>query len=264
MTSNAMKQKKVLKLPVYIAVYVAVIAVCILADQLTKLWIFDGLLGSTEGNSVKVMGNFMRFTATYNEGAIFGMFKGRASDIVFFIITVAATPLYAYFLMRARTRSVCGQVGFAFIVGGAIGNAIDRAFVCTDGAFFSGKVRDFISFSIFPPIFNVADSFLTVGVVLAVLAIVVFDPDSLVNGFGEERAVAEGDETQNADGQTTETQTDNDEVAANDDNHDVTDSSGETTNDLQNAAETGENAAQNSNADNAAEEAKNGKNGGKK
>ena len=45
MTSNAMKQKKILKLPVYIAVYVAVIAVCILADQLTKLWIFDGLLG---------------------------------------------------------------------------------------------------------------------------------------------------------------------------------------------------------------------------
>lgn len=262
MTSNAMKQKKILKLPVYIAVYVAVIAVCILADQLTKLWIFDGLLGATEGKSVKVMGDFLRFTATYNEGAIFGMFKGRASDIMFFIITVAATPLYAYFLVRARSRSVCGQVGFAFIVGGAIGNAIDRAFVCTDGTFFSGKVRDFISFSIFPPIFNVADSFLTVGVVLAVLAIVVFDPDSLVNGFSEERAAANGDE--NADGQATKTQTGNDEGAATAGNNDATENSGEKTNDLQNTAETGGKAVKNSNADNAAEEAENGKNGGEK
>lgn len=231
MTSNAMKQKKILKLPVYIAVYVAVIAVCILADQLTKLWIFDGLLGATEGKSVKVMGDFLRFTATYNEGAIFGMFKGRASDIMFFIITVAATPLYAYFLVRARSRSVCGQVGFAFIVGGAIGNAIDRAFVSTDGTFFSGKVRDFISFSIFPPIFNVADSFLTVGVVLAVLAIVVFDPDSLVKGFGEERA---------------------------------TDNDGEKASDLQNTAEASDIGTQSNTADNAAEETKNGKNGGEK
>ena len=252
MTSNAMKQKKILKLPVYIAVYVAVIAVCILADQLTKLWIFDGLLGATEGKSVKVMGDFLRFTATYNEGAIFGMFKGRASDIMFFIITVAATPLYAYFLVRARSRSVCGQAGFAFIVGGAIGNAIDRAFVCTDGTFFSGKVRDFISFSIFPPIFNVADSFLTVGVVLAVLAIVVFDPDSLVKGFGEERAAA------NADGQTTETPTDNDG------NNDATDNDGEKASDLQNTAETSDIGTQSNTVDNAAEEKKNGKNGGKK
>ena len=262
MTSNAMKQKKILKLPVYIAVYVAVIAVCILADQLTKLWIFDGLLGAIEGKSVMVMGDFLRFTATYNEGAIFGMFKGRASDIVFFIITVAATPLYAYFLVRARSRSVCGQVGFAFIVGGAIGNAIDRAFVCTDGTFFSGKVRDFISFSIFPPIFNVADSFLTVGVVLAVLAIVVFDPDSLVKGFGEERAAANGDG--NADGQTTETPTDNDEGAATDGNNDATDNDGEKASDLQNTVETGDAGTQSNTADNAAEETKNCKNGGEK
>lgn len=264
MTSNAMKQKKILKLPVYIAVYVAVIAVCILADQLTKLWIFDGLLGATEGKSVKVMGDFLRFTATYNEGAIFGMFKGRASDIMFFIITVAATPLYAYFLVRARSRSVCGQVGFAFIVGGAIGNAIDRAFVCTDGTFFSGKVRDFISFSIFPPIFNVADSFLTVGVVLAVLAIVVFDPDSLVKGFGEERAAAEGGEAQNADMQPTETQTGNDEGAATDGNNDATDNDGEKASNLQNTAEASDIGTQSNTADNAAEETENGKNGGEK
>lgn len=194
-------------MPIYIAVYAAVIVVCIVLDQLTKIWIFDGLLQSTEGNSVQVLGNFMRFTATYNEGAIFGLMKGRAADIAFFVITVAATPLYVYFLIRSRTRSVWGQIGFAFIVGGALGNAIDRGFVHTQDTFFSGQVRDFISFSIFPPIFNVADSFLTIGVVMAVLAIVVFDPDSLVKVIAEEEAAkqtAQTDPTQTTDA-TTET-----------------------------------------------------------
>ncbi len=192
-------------MPIYIAVYAAVIVVCIVLDQLTKIWIFDGLLQSTEGNSVQVLGNFMRFTATYNEGAIFGLMKGRAADIAFFVITVAATPLYVYFLIRSRTRSVWGQIGFAFIVGGALGNAIDRGFVHTQDTFFSGQVRDFISFSIFPPIFNVADSFLTIGVVMAVLAIVVFDPDSLVKVIAEEESAkqaAQADPTETASPET--------------------------------------------------------------
>ena len=182
-----MKQKKVLSLPVYIAIYAVVILACIGLDQLTKFLIFDGVLAGRVGNSVSVIGDFMRFTAVYNDGCIFGLFTGTGADIAFFIITVAATPLYLYFLMRSRKRSVWGQIGFAFIVGGALGNAIDRAFVNVGDTFFSGRVRDFISFSIFPPVFNVADSFLTVGVVMAVLAIVVFDPDSLMNVMREER-----------------------------------------------------------------------------
>ncbi len=193
-----MKQKKVLSLPVYIAVYVVVIAACIGLDQLTKFLIFDGMLAGRVGNSVSVIGDFMRFTAVYNDGCIFGLFTGTGADIVFFVITVAATPLYVYFLLRSRSRSVWGQIGFAFIVGGALGNAIDRAFVNVGNTFFSGRVRDFISFSIFPPVFNVADSFLTIGVIMAVLAIVVFDPDSLMYVIREERlaklAGEDGDE----------------------------------------------------------------------
>lgn len=193
-----MKQKKVLSLPVYIAVYVVVIAACIGLDQLTKFLIFDGMLAGRVGNSVSVIGDFMRFTAVYNDGCIFGLFTGTGADIVFFVITVAATPLYVYFLLRSRSRSVWGQIGFAFIVGGALGNAIDRAFVNVGDTFFSGRVRDFISFSIFPPVFNVADSFLTIGVIMAVLAIVVFDPDSLMYVIREERlaklAGEDGDE----------------------------------------------------------------------
>lgn len=175
------KQRRILKKYVFALVYAAVIVVCILLDQLTKLWIFDGLLEGKEGNGVDVLGKFLRFVAVYNEGAAFGIAQDDGANIVFFVITLLGVPLFLWLLWRSRTRSVWGQVGFAFIVGGTLGNAIDRAFVAnTSGAFFSGKVRDFISFSIFPPIFNVADSFLVIGVVIAVIAIVFLDHDGLL------------------------------------------------------------------------------------
>ena len=174
------KKSKTLTKGIFVAVYLAVIAVCIALDQLTKQLIFENLLHATPGESVNVLGKFLRFYAVYNEGASFGMGKSDAANIVFFIITVLGTPVFCFMLWRSRTRSVCGQVGFAFIVGGTIGNAIDRAFVQTDaGKFFSGKVRDFISFSIFPPIFNIADSFLVIGTLLAVVAILFADSDAL-------------------------------------------------------------------------------------
>lgn len=163
----------------FVMVYASVAIICIILDQLTKSFIFDQLLNKTAGNSVDVLGKFLRFYAVYNEGAAFGI--GKGANIVFFVITVVGLPVFSILLWRSRTRSVCGQLGYAFIIGGTIGNAIDRGFIAsTAGEFFSGKVRDFISFSFFPPVFNVADSFLVVGVVMAILAIVFFDYDGLV------------------------------------------------------------------------------------
>lgn len=184
-----MKKHRTLSRWLFATIYVSVVAACILLDQLTKLFIFDRLLESHPGNGINVLGRFLRFCAVYNSGASFGMGKSDAANIIFFIVTLVGTPAFCYLLWRSRTRSVVGQIGFAFIVGGTIGNAIDRAFIkTTEGKFFSGQVRDFISFSIFPPIFNVADSFLVIGVVLAILALVFFDPDALVPVYRKERA----------------------------------------------------------------------------
>jgi hypothetical protein len=91
------------------------------------------------------------------------------------------------------------------IIGGTIGNAIDRATYATEGTFFSGGVRDFISFSIFPPVFNVADMCLTFGVFMAIAAIIWFDPDSLVKILMEERAQAVANQANATDGAVTQT-----------------------------------------------------------
>ena len=180
-----MKQRKILQIPMFVTIYLCLIAICVLLDQLTKFWIFDCLLA--DGKTVKVLGSFMVFTRVVNPGAAFGLGDKDWANILFFVITVVGIPLFAWLLWRARKRSVCGQVGFAFIIGGTIGNAIDRAFFESTGEFFSGSVRDFISFSFFSPVFNVADSFLTIGVVLALVAIIFLDPDSLLATIKRER-----------------------------------------------------------------------------
>ena len=183
-----MKQQKTLKLPIFCLIYFAVVVGCVVLDQVTKILVYDNLLGGVTGNSVPVIGKFLQFTSVLNRGAAFGMGNSQASDIVFFVVTVVGIPMFVYLLLRSRTRSVLSQIAFAFIIGGTIGNAIDRGFYATQGTFFSGGVRDFISFSIFPPVFNVADLFLTGGVFMAIAAIVWFDPDSLVKLIAEERA----------------------------------------------------------------------------
>ena len=182
-----MKQNKTLKLPIFCAIYLAVIAVSIVVDQLTKYYIYDVLLKAGKGPSVQILGKFLQFTPVLNRGAAFGMGNSSAGDIVFFVVTVIGLPLFVYLLLRSRTRSVLSQVSFALIIGGTIGNAIDRGFYATEGTFYSGGVRDFISFSIFPPVFNFADMCLTFGVFMAIAAIVYFDPDSLVKLLAEER-----------------------------------------------------------------------------
>lgn len=179
-----------LKPLIFWIIYVGVIIACIAIDQLTKYFI--GLAaGNSEGWTYKIFPhiNWLYLHWTRNDGAtgnIFGNYEGR--HILFFIMTLVGLPVFGFMLWRSRTRSVWGQVAFAFMIGGTIGNAIDRLFLVEKGGqFFSGAVRDFVHVTWFFGIFNMADSFLVIGVILALLAIVVFDPDSLVSAFVSER-----------------------------------------------------------------------------
>lgn len=152
-------------------IYSAVIVLAVVLDQLSKV-LLEPVLADKD---ISIIGNWFMLSWTLNDGAAFGMLGGQ--NIFFFIITVAACPLFAYLLIRSFSQGVWGQVGYSFIIGGLIGNAIDRLFLAKEG-FFSGCVRDFFYVKGFA-VFNVADSFLVVGTICAVLALLFFDKDAV-------------------------------------------------------------------------------------
>lgn len=85
-------------------------------------------------------------------------------------------PLFVFLLYLNRKQSLFGNVGLMLMLGGTLGNAIDRAFL-GDG-FFNGRVRDFISVRGFA-IFNFADICLVCGVIIFVIALLFIDKDAL-------------------------------------------------------------------------------------
>lgn len=182
-----MKHTKALKKPAFWAVYLAVIAVAVVLDQLSKYFI--GIATEHGGRNIPLIGDWLLLHWTENDGATGGIFHNLEwRNVLFFVMTLVGLPIFFYMLKRSRTRSVLGQVAFAFIIGGTLGNAIDRMFLAENG-FFTGAVRDFVHVTWFFGIFNVADSFLVVGVALALIAVVWLDSDSLINSFREERCV---------------------------------------------------------------------------
>ena len=193
-----MRKNKTLPIKYYLPIYICVIALCVALDQLSKHAVFC-LTGGSPLNEIPIIGQWMTLYWTTNDGATGGIFGGLGwQNWLFFVITLIGLPAFFVLLLRSRTRSVWGQVAFAFIIGGTIGNAIDRfRYGLTNGKFFGGEVRDFIKVDGFFGIFNIADSFLVVGVILALLSVIFFDPDSLVISIIEERrqkaqAVADG------------------------------------------------------------------------
>jgi len=151
-----------------IIVVVAIVAL----DMLTKVLAENYLDGT-----VKIIGNWMTLHFITNGGASFSFLDGTVgSNIVFFVVTVLGLPLMVAVLYFSRKNHWFGCLGLVFMIGGTIGNAIDRAFL-GDG-FFNGRVRDFISVKGFA-IFNVADIFLVCGVIMFIFALVFLDKDAL-------------------------------------------------------------------------------------
>ena len=183
-----MKKNKTLPLKIFLPIYIAVIVAVVVLDQLSKHFVYIATESGTK--DIPIIGDFLALHWTINQGATGGMFNNLGwQNWLFFFITLIGIPLFVWLLLRSRTRSVVGQVAFAFITGGTIGNAIDRfIFGFEEHVFFGGGVRDFIYVKNFFGISNLADNFLVLGVILALLAIIFFDPDSLLRVIIEERA----------------------------------------------------------------------------
>ena len=130
------------------------------ADIATKLLIHHNLIAGQR--SIPILGDWARLTYIHNPGAAFGLFQGSRW---FFIAVEALSALIILSLaLSTRYRDPAMQVAFGLILGGAAGNLFDRLWL--------GVVIDFLDVGIGRhrwPVFNVADSGVTIGVVLLAL-----------------------------------------------------------------------------------------------
>ena len=142
-------------------------AAILLADQLSKAWV-RGTIALT-GETLEVIPGVISFWYVTNTGAAFSL--GEGMGLVFVLLALVVTVAAAWYLATTRAVSWFEVVGLAMVVGGAIGNAIDRV------AF--GYVTDFIATEFIDfPVFNVADMGVTVGVAVAFIGFVFLNPES--------------------------------------------------------------------------------------
>lgn len=143
-----------------------VIAVTVTAfDFLTKKMAVEAL--SPRHIPHEIIGDVVRFTLAYNPGAAFGMHLGPASRWIFAVLSLVIVTVLLKTTDELTRESRMAAVGVPIVIGGAIGNLLDRIFQ-RDG------VVDFIDIGIGDTrfwTFNVADSAVTVGAVLLVLAL---------------------------------------------------------------------------------------------
>lgn len=163
----------------------------VLADQITKLLVkgfsipflginYDGMY---LGQMISVFGDFFRITFVENPGMAFGYDPGSSFKLIISLFSLLASIGLVFYLFAIRDKSLSLRIAIALILGGAIGNLIDRTFygVIFDYApLFYGKVVDFFDFDFFNftlfgrsydrwPVFNIADAAVTIGVLILVL-----------------------------------------------------------------------------------------------
>ena len=156
--------------------HIGIVVFSIVADQLTKLWAlarFTNETGAPNHDVINILGEFLRFQLVFNKGAAF---SSRPQDLmpflsptVFFIlISIVAVVVMGWFYRNIDKRDWMSRLGVVMILGGAIGNFIDRMRLQMVVDFIDCDLPDFIMTRF--PTFNVADSFVTVGVAIVILS----------------------------------------------------------------------------------------------
>lgn len=139
--------------------------ICIVLDQISKISAVKNL---TYGDSVVFIKNLLNWTLAYNKGAAWSMCSEHTDVLAF--VSLFASFVILYFLKDFNIiKKPIYSIAISFILGGTIGNMIDR-FMSVDG------VIDFIEFGFMDfPIFNVADTFLVVGTFALMISIIFND-----------------------------------------------------------------------------------------
>jgi len=137
-------------------------------DQLTKLLVTKNLLLN---QSLPVIRGIFHITLIYNRGAAFGMLKNQARLFIF--VSLFAVVLIMAVLKKNKYRkSSFYNISLSLILAGALGNLIDRLI--------RGHIIDFLDFRIWP-VFNLADSAITIGAILLGYAILIESNNKTLN-----------------------------------------------------------------------------------
>ncbi|QHJ70897.1 MULTISPECIES: signal peptidase II [Planococcaceae] len=145
-------------------IYYAIAAVIIAADQFTKWLVLQNM---EIGERIPVIEPYLGWLSHRNRGAAWGMLEGQMW--LFAIITIAVIVGILYYFHKHAKGQPLFQLSLMVILGGAIGNFIDRML--------RGEVVDFVDVLI-PvinydfPIFNIADAALTIGVILMIIFVI--------------------------------------------------------------------------------------------
>ncbi len=137
-------------------------------DQLTKWLVVKNM---DYGESIRIIENFLYITSHRNQGAAWGILQGQMW--FFYIITLVVILGIIYYIQKATKGKVLFGVSLGLILGGAIGNFIDRVI--------RKEVVDFVHTYIFGynfPVFNVADSALVIGVGLLIIHLFIEERES--------------------------------------------------------------------------------------
>jgi signal peptidase II len=137
----------------------SIVVGAVVLDQLTKSWVVAAL----SDEPLSIIGTDVEFRLTRNSGGAFSLFTNAT------VILALLASVLSIFLVRAvhRARDRLTVVALSLVLGGALGNLADRMF--RSPGVLRGEVVDFVRVGSFPS-FNVADSCVTIGAILLIIA----------------------------------------------------------------------------------------------
>ena len=149
-------------------IWLLVIAGVVILDQASKAIVMYGLKLDEVGEHIAIIPDVFHFTHVRNTGAAFGMLGGENQRWIFIVISTIGIGALLVYLWKFRPKSKWACSALSMIIGGGIGNMIDR---CFRVGIINGEERhyvfDFLDFCAFPNLwkwtFNVADAFVCVG-----------------------------------------------------------------------------------------------------
>ncbi|HWQ46713.1 MAG TPA: signal peptidase II [Longilinea sp.] len=142
--------------------YVIIAGLVILLDQFSKLFIQISLAPGATWTPWEWLAPYARIVHWYNTGVAFGMFQN--GNTVFAVLSGLIAVAIIVYAPKVITGHWLTTLSMGMVLGGAIGNLIDRLIL--------GHVIDFVSVGTFP-VFNVADSGITVGVAIFLLDMII-------------------------------------------------------------------------------------------